>query len=215
VVPPALGLLLLVAELAGPGAVGVGLFALALVALLLTIAVHLHLERAGHGAAQSRHRPQIVNPAQVAVATFVVVTVGATIAALGSIVVAALAPSLVGDGSSLLRLFLVVFALAPCVSIGSRCGRWWAFTGGAGAALLAGTCVIATRRSPDGLGFLLLTAVAIAFAVATGSLRRRLAAPRGSRRRERSAPVSGSGERGPARLPADTRERVARRSAAL
>ncbi len=191
--PSALVLLVAAVALAGPGTPGVLLLVVLLLALGLTVGLHLRLEpRRGHGR-PAEQRPLLRTPTQVALGVTVVVVAGSFAAIVASIVLATVAPS-VGDGSLLLRLCLVVCALGPCLSIGYRCGRWWAFLGSAGLAPLLGLCVlIVGPRSWSGLGFVVLAVTAVALAVAAGSLQR---APARTRAR-RTSTSGGSARRSP------------------
>jgi len=176
VVPAAVCLLMLVVLCTGRSVAGVGLLALLLLALLLTVRLHLRLRRVNADESRLPARSLLQSPAQVAAAVAVFVCLGGLATIVSSVVLAAIAPALVGDGSSLVRALLVVFVLGPCFSIGYRCGRWWAFAGGAGIAPVLGLCIVLVGpRSSSGLDFLAVAVLAIAFAVATGSLRHELA----------------------------------------
>jgi hypothetical protein len=175
-VPAVLGLLLLVVMFASSGAVGVALVLLLVFALALTVGVHWLLSRSSEEALP-RCRGLLRTPGQVALAVVVVFGGGATVAVVASMLVGVAAPSVVGDGGVLVRVMLVVFALGPCLSLGQRCGRWWAFTGAAAVVPLLGFCVlVGGPRSWSGFGVVSVAVVAAAFAVAAGSLQQHLAA---------------------------------------
>jgi hypothetical protein len=173
--PSALALLVLAALLARAGTSAVAMFVLLLLGLLLTVGIHLRLQPPlGQGAPAGR--PLLRTPAQVGLGLAAVVVAGSLVAIVVSIVLAAFATPLVGDGSLLLRVSLAVFALGPCMSIGYRCGRWWACLGSAGLAPVFGICVlIVGPRSWSGAGFAVLAVTGVALAVAAGSLQRALA----------------------------------------
>jgi hypothetical protein len=119
-------------------------------------------------------------PGQLALAVIVVAGVGATMVIVVSVLLSVAASSLVGDGSALVRFLLVVFVLGPCVSLGIRCGRWWAFLGAAGLVpLLVFAMLVAGSVSSTGLEFAAVAVLATAFALAVGSLQ----SERGTRRR--------------------------------
>jgi hypothetical protein len=147
-------------------------------------------------------------------AVFVVVGIGALGTVVVSFLVSAVASSLVGDGSLLIRLLLVVFAVGPCLSIGDRCGRWWAFIGSVALVPMLGFGVlVAGRGSSSDLAFLLLAVLMTAFALAAGSLQRALATQVSQRRRP---PLAGADapqrQRAPQQQPmpsaASSRERL-------
>lgn len=186
--PLALALLVPVLLLARPGALGVALFAVLLLALLATVGAHLRLQPPRGHRLPPGERALLQTPAQVGLGLAVVVVGGSFVAIVVSIVLATFIASLAGDGNELLRVSLAVFALGPCVSIGYRCGRWWAFAGSAALAPLLGLCVlIVGPRNASGAGFVLLAVAAVALAVAAGSLRRELTGPRAARRTRPSA----------------------------
>lgn len=110
-------------------------------------------------------------PIQLALAVVVVVGGGMLAVLLVSVLLAVAAPSLVGDGSALVRVLLVAFVLWPCVSLGRRCGRWWAFVGAAGLLPFLGVVALASGPTSLDVGFVALALVATASALALGSLR--------------------------------------------
>jgi hypothetical protein len=193
--PGLFALLLLAVLFAGPGAGGDALFALLLLTLLATVAAHRRLQRRSLPAA----RPLLATPLQVALGVLAAVVLGAVLTVVVSIVLSAAVPSLVGDGALLVRLLLALLVLGPCFSIGCRCGRWWAFAGGAVLLPVLGlSALLAAPGSPGGLGFLALSVAAVSLAVAGGSLQRQLRSPsrRGVQARSGERPgrtaVSGS-----------------------
>lgn len=193
-VPAALGLLLFVVTFAGLGAVGVAFVLLLVFALALTVGVHWLLSRSSEEALP-KYRALVRTPGEVAVAVVVVFGGGATVAVVTSMLVGVAVPSLVGDGGVLVRVMLVVFALGPCLSLGQRCGRWWAFMGAAALAPLLGFCaLVAGPRSWTGVGFVGVAVVAVAFAVAAGSLQQQLTAVTARRRTRHTAATSGDGQ---------------------
>jgi hypothetical protein len=170
--PAVFGLLLLAGSQVGNGPVGAFAFALLMVALVLTVAVHRSL---GPDAGSDRSRGSLRTPVQVGVAVLVVVVAGGVAMFVVSTSLAAVAPALVGDGSLLVRLSLVVFAFAPCLSLGFRCGRWWAFSGAASLVPAVGICVVlAGPHSWSALGLLVWIVGATGLPLAVGSLQRRL-----------------------------------------
>jgi hypothetical protein len=185
--PIALALLVPVVLLARPGALGVALFAVLLLALLLTVGAHLRLQPLRGHRSPPGGPPLLQTPTQVGLGLAVVVVGGSLVAIVVSLLLSTLVKPLAGDGNGLLRVSLAVFALGPCVSIGYRCGRWWAFAGSAALAPLLGLCVlIVGPRTWSGAGFVLLAVAAVALAVAAGSLRRELTGTRATRRARRS-----------------------------
>jgi hypothetical protein len=167
-----LGLLLLAGSQLGNGPIGAFAFALLMVALVLTVAVHRSL---GLDAGTDRSRGSLRTPVQVGVAVVVVVVAGGVAMFVVSTSLAAVAPALVGDGSLLVRLSLVVFAFAPCLSLGFRCGRWWAFSGAASLVPAVGICVLlAGPHSWSVLGLLVWLVGAAGLPLAVGSLQRGL-----------------------------------------
>jgi hypothetical protein len=185
--PIALALLVPVVLLARPGALGVALFAVLLLALLLTVGAHLRLQPLRGHRSPPGGPPLLQTPTQVGLGLAVVVVGGAFVAIVVSLLLSTLVKPLAGDGNGLLRVSLAVFALGPCVSIGYRCGRWWAFAGSAALAPLLGLCVlIVGPRTWGGAGFVLLAVATVALAVAAGSLRRELTGTRAARRPGRS-----------------------------
>jgi hypothetical protein len=109
-------------------------------------------------------------PGQIALAVVVVAGGGTLTVLLVSVLLAVVASSLVGDGSALVRLLLVAFVLWPCVSLGRRCGRWWAFVGAAGLLPLLGVALLVGGSVSSGVGFVALAVLGTASALALGSL---------------------------------------------
>ena len=191
-------LLLLLALLAYAGVPGVVVLVLTLLALAVTVGTHLrvHVQRCQR---PRRDRAELLRtPAQVGFSLALVAPLGSLVAIVAANALSVMAGSVVGDGHLLLRLGLVVFALFPCVSIGYRCGRWWAFTGSAclGALLLLSALILGPRSSEQ-LGSVAFAVAVIALATATGSLQRALhrahGNPRASARRNRPAGTTAGG----------------------
>jgi hypothetical protein len=172
--PSVLALLLLVAALARSGAVGLGSVVLLLATLVLLAGTHWRLSSQRGDAVRD---PLLARRAQVALATSLVVAAGSAASVFASLLAATLASSWIGDGAAVARVTLVVLAVGPCVSVGFRCGRWWAFAGAVGPMTLLGGCLLVADRGPSNLGFVALAVVMIAVALATGSLERQLASP--------------------------------------
>ena len=185
---PAFGWLLVATPLVGYAAGEIGLGLLLLLALVLALGMHRSLRPPVNGRRRRREPRLLRTPVQVALAVFVAVGLGGLIAVVASLLLAAAAPSLVGDGSLLVKVLLVVFVLGPCIAIGYRCGYWWAFTGAAGLVPLLAFClVVAGPRSWSGVGLVAVALLAVAYAVAAGSLRRELDQQTGSGRRRPAA----------------------------
>jgi hypothetical protein len=162
--------LVLLLVVAGAGGRFAGALLFVLFALSLPAAVVLHRRIAG---TRSRGRdlpPILRTPGQVATAVVLVAGAGAVAVVLVSILLSFLASPLVGDGSAVVRVLLVAFVLAPCVSVGRRCGRWWAFAGAAGLVPLLGFATLAGGASGDS-GLVALAVLGAASALAFGSLR--------------------------------------------
>ncbi len=196
-VPSAFGLLMLV----GSGWGGTGSIALLMLALSSTVGLHRVVCGSATTTVCLAGPRRLRTPGQVAAAVVVAVGAGAVLAVVLSMVLAAVASPVVGDGSLLVRLLLVVCVLGPCISIGSRCGHWWAFVGAASVVPILGwSMLVAGPRSRNGVEFIAAVAIATAFALSAGSLRSQLAtAARDQGRRRKRA-----------RLPAVARERGVR-----
>ena len=168
--------------------------ALLVLGLTLVVFAHRRLQRGGYR--EAGERSLLRTPGQVALAVLVAVVFGGVIAVLASIVLAAIASRLAGDGSLLVRLCMGVFVLAPCMAVGSRCGRWWAFLGAAGLIpILALSVLLSGGRAESGLGLAVVGVVSVALAVATGSLNQQLARARvGATTRTASTARSAEGE---------------------
>lgn len=134
-------------------------------------------------AAERARRPALASPLDVAVALTVVVAIGSLVAVVAALLLSAIV-KVGGDGRGLLRVLLAAFALAPCLTIGARCGRWWAFSGSLLLVPVVGVCVlIVGPRSGAGAAEILFVFAATSLMVAVGSLRRRLqSVPARSRR---------------------------------
>jgi hypothetical protein len=152
--------------------------------VLLTAAVVTHYRLEHRLPAPERRRgPALASPLDVAVALTVILAIGSLVAVVVALLLSAVL-KVGGDGRSLLRILLAAFALAPCLSIGARCGRWWAFSGSVLLVPVAGICVlIVGPRSGAGMAEILFVVAATGLVVAVGSLERRLqsVAPRGRR----------------------------------
>jgi hypothetical protein len=165
-----LGLLALVAAVGGSWA-GVLLLVLVALALPVVIGLHLRLRRPRRQAIASDRPLTLRTPGQVGLAVFVVASGGALTVVVVSLLAAAAVSSLVGDGSVLVRALLVVCVLGPCMSLGMKCGRWWAFVGAAGIVPLLGFAMLAAGSiSTSDVEFLLVAMLTTAFALALGSL---------------------------------------------
>jgi hypothetical protein len=181
-----LGPLILIAAVGGASA-GVLLFVVFAASLPAVVVLHRRLLRARKRRGTAPSRPMIRTPAQLALAVVVVVGCGTLAVLLASVLLAVVAPSLVGDGSVLVRLLLVAFVLWPCVSLGRRCGRWWAFVGAAGLLPLLGFVMLVAGTLSSDAGFLALAVLGTASALALGSLQSEWEAGRRSSRDRRSA----------------------------
>jgi hypothetical protein len=135
--------------------------------------------------------PQLRTPGQVSLGVVIVFGIGSMTAVVVSLILAAAIPSVVGDGTWVVRLSFVAFAVAPCISLGTRCARWWAFTGAAALVPLLGFAVLVAGPGSHagGLAFAAEAVLATAFALAVGSLQSALAA------RDAFATSSSAGER--------------------
>lgn len=144
-----------------------------LVPLAAAVVAHYRLEKRVPVSGRAT-RPALASLLDVAVALTVVVAVGSLVAVMSALLISAFV-KVGGDGRGLLRVLLAVFALAPCLSIGARCGRWWAFAGSVPLVPVTAVCVlIVGPRSGRGMVEILFVFAATALMVAVGSLQRRL-----------------------------------------
>ena len=166
--PAGLALLVVAVLLADSGASGVAFFVLLLLALAGVVGVHLH--------AGSRTPPALLRTArEVGLGLAVVVVGGGMLTIVVGVALSLVAGSVVGDGALTVRMAVAVLILGPCVSIGYRCGRWWAFAGAAALApLLLLGILVDGPRSAARLEFAAFAIAAVALATAVGSLRRAL-----------------------------------------
>lgn len=197
--PAALGLLSLVGLLVAGGAVGAVLLLVLASALGVVVGLHRRACRETRGVARRAGYRVLRRPGQLLLAVFVVVGGGALFAVVASMLVAAVVSPLVGDGSVVVRLSLVVFALGPCLSLGRRCGEWWAFLGAGGVLPLVGFALLVDGALSTGFGFMVVAALTTAFALAVGSLRAVLALTNREYRRRRGrvlkTAIGGGGSR--------------------
>lgn len=177
----AIGLIAAFAVAADRGPGGVALGAVVVLALLATIGQHLL--RCGSG--RTPTAVSLRTPGDVALATAVVVTAGSVVAVLAALLLAAAAPSVVGNGNVAVRLLLVLFAIGPCFALGSRCGRWWAFSGALGLVPLMAFANLVDGQAASGVGFFVVVVVACALGLASGSLSRPQPAGTATRRKQR------------------------------
>ncbi len=169
-VPGTLLLLLLLALVPAGMLVAVTSTLLLLPTVVLT---HYRLE-AGSSASSSRRPPALPSPLAVALALTIVVVIGSLFAITLALLLTAIL-KLGGDGRPLLETLLAIFALLPCLSIGARCGRWWAFSGSLILIPVAATCVLVVGQGfSPGLLQILLVVGLTGLLVAVGSLQRRL-----------------------------------------
>jgi hypothetical protein len=193
--PAALALSLLALLFAGSTPAGLMVVVLLVLGLILVVFAHRRLPRR---ARKPGEWSSLRTPRQVGMAVLVAAVFGGAIGVLVSIMFAAVASSLAGDGSLLIRLCVGVFALVPCIAVGSRCGQWWAFLGASALIPILALCVLLSNGPAErrfGLAF--LSVVSIAFAVAAGSLNRELARRRRSSTRERAGSARQSIESSP------------------
>ena len=166
----ALGAMLLVASAAG-GATGIALLILSGLSLPLVVWLHRRVRAGQEGATPAKRRAVLRTPGQVATAVVLVAGGGALAAAVVSVLLAVGMPSLAGDGSALVRSSLVVFVLGPCVSLGRRCGRWWAFVGSGVLVPLLGFAALVTGAGlSSGVRWTAVAVLTTALALALGSL---------------------------------------------
>ena len=202
---PATLLSMLMLALVPPNGMLTGTAIALLFPLAAVVTTQYRLERRLPAPDRVRRRA-LASPLDVAVALTVVVAVGSLIAIVVALLLSALL-EVGGDGRGLLRVLLAVFALAPCLTIGSRCGRWWAFTGSLLLVPVAAVCMlIVGPRSGGGLAEVLFVFAATSLLVAVGSLQRRLqSVPARARRapRVRAAPAADA-------VPAETDYRACR-----
>jgi hypothetical protein len=183
------GLVLLVASvlLASAGSTGIAFFVLLLLALATVVGVHLQTRS---GARRPPPPALLRTVPQVGFGIALVVAAGGLLTVLVALGLSVLAGSVVGDGALTVRAALGALILGPCVSIGYRCGRWWAFSGAAALVpLLLLAVLVYGPRSPGGLAGPAFAIAAIALATAIGSLRRELANAARSRRPRTARPA--------------------------
>jgi hypothetical protein len=172
-----------------------GLMVVVLLALGLVVVVLAHWRLRRSADREAGKRSLLRTPGEVALAVLAVVVFGGVTAVLASIVLAVAASSLAGDGRLLVRLCLGVFVLAPCVAVGSRCGRWWAFLGAAGLVpILALSVLVSGGPAGTGIGLAVVSVVSVAFALAAGSLQQELSNAQPTKARTRSTPMSGDAD---------------------
>jgi hypothetical protein len=168
------GLALLAASVlaADSGSTGIALFVLLLLALAAVVGVHLQTRSA------TRRPPPpalLRSVPQVGFGLAAVVAAGGVLTVLVALGLSLVAGSIVGDGALTVRLAVTVLILGPCVSIGYRCGRWWAFAGAAALVpLLLLGILVDGPRSAGQVEFAAFATAAVALATAVGSLRRAL-----------------------------------------
>jgi hypothetical protein len=165
-----LGLLALIAAVGGRATAAL-LFVLFAVLLPAIVVMHWRLLRAKGRRRTAPRALMFRSPIQLALAVVLVASGGTLTVVLVSVLLAVAASAIVGDGSTLVRLLLVSFVLWPCVALGRRCGRWWAFVGAAGLVPLLGfAMLVAGPGASTGAGFLVVAVLGTASALALGSL---------------------------------------------
>jgi hypothetical protein len=193
--PAALALSLLAFLFAGSNPAGVMVVVLLVLGLILVVFTHRRLHRRTR---KPGEWSSLRTPRQVAAAVLVSAVVGGVVGMLVSIMFAAVASSLAGDGSLLIRLCVGLFVLAPCIAVGSRCGQWWAFLGAAALIPILALCVLLSNGPAESrVGLAFLSVASVAFAVAAGSLNRELARTRRSSTRKRDGSALQNIESGP------------------
>lgn len=171
-IPATLLLILLLALVPLDGALVAATIVL-LVLLTGVVAVHYEVERRS-STDGLRTTAVLRSPLAVAAAVAVIVVVGSVVAISLALLLAVLGAS-GGDGRGLLRVLLAAFALAPCLSIGSRCGRWWSFSGCLLLAPAAALCVlIAGPHFSQGAVEVVFLVSLASLVVAAASLQHRL-----------------------------------------
>jgi hypothetical protein len=193
--PAALALSLLALLFAGSNPAGLMVVILLVLGLILVVLAHWRLHRR---ARKPGEWSSLRAPRQVALAVLVSAVFGGAIGVVVSIMFAAVASSLAGDGSLLIRLCVGFFVLGPCIAVGSRCGQWWAFLGAASLVPILALCALLSNGPAESrVGLAFLSVVSVAFAVAAGSLNRELASRRRSSTRKRAGSAHQSIESSP------------------
>jgi hypothetical protein len=204
VAPVAFGSLLAGVVVAG----GVGLVVVSGLGLGVVVVCHRRLSGSGATVRRGGFR----SPIELMLTVGLVVGLGGVVAVLAAMFSAAAASSSVGDGSSLVGSLLVVFVLAPCLAVGHRCGRWWAFFGAAVLVPMLGFCLLlAGRHSASSVGFVVAAVLATAFALAAGSFQRELTAADVTALGRRRSPPADVAAREPAHLAARSAAGTGRR----
>jgi hypothetical protein len=182
--PASLASLLVVVLFASASPMGLAVVMLLSLGLAIVVRAHRRLRRSPGGDGVMSDRSLLRTPSQVALAVLMSVVFGGFAAVFASIAIAAATSSLAGDGNEVVRLCMGLFVLIPCIAVGSRCGRWWAFLGAAGLVPVLALSVLASGGPAErGLGLGIVAVLCVAFAVATGSLEHRLAYVRPARNR--------------------------------
>lgn len=196
--PASVASLLVVVLFASVSPLGMAVVVLLALGLAIMVLAHRRLWRSLGGDGKMSDRSLLRTPGQVALAVLMSVVFGGATAVLASIVLAAATSSLAGDGNLLVRFCMGLFVLTPCIAVGSRCGRWWAFLGSAGLVpVLALSVLVSGAPARSGIGLGIVAVLCVAFAVATGSLEHRLAYVRPAQNRAdpAGAPDEGDQER--------------------
>lgn len=176
--------LLVVVLFASAGPIGLAVVMLLSLGLVIVVRAHRRLPRSPGGDGDTSDRSLLRTPGQVALAVLMSVVFGGVAAVFASVAIATATSSLAGDGNEVVRLCMGLFVLIPCIAVGSRCGRWWAFCGASGLVpVLVLSILVSGSRSGSGLGLGIVAVLCVAFAVATGSLEHRLAYVRPARNR--------------------------------
>jgi hypothetical protein len=98
-----------------------------LVALLIVLPVLAIAQRRRPTPTASGRAPRLTTLPQLALAVAVVTVAGSLAAIVLSLLLNGL--GIGGSGATLLQVTLAICVLAPCFSLGTLCGRWWAFSG--------------------------------------------------------------------------------------
>jgi hypothetical protein len=158
---------LLLLSLAVAVSVGSGSIVPILAALLLALSILIVGSRRLPATAVSGRAVRLPTLWRLVLASSIVAVIGALAAVVISLLLNGLGVG--GSGAMLLEVLIAVCVLVPCFSVGTLCGRWWAFSGS-----LPMLCLVAVGSSQ----LALLACAATSCSLQLGSFHRMTRAPR-------------------------------------